>query len=61
MAARAVPVNFSASFGVTSMAGGWGSVQASLISSENGTPQGNRGPTASAHIVRQHSDNASKG
>ena len=60
MAARAVPVNFSASFGVTSMAGGWGSVQASLISSENGTPQGNRGPTASAHIVRQHSDNACK-
>ena len=43
------------------MAGGWGSVQASLISTENGTPQGNRGPTASAHIVRQHSDNASKG
>ena len=42
------------------MAGSWGSVKASPISTENGTPQSNRGPTASAHIVRQRGNDASK-
>ena len=60
MSAREVPVNLRASFGVTSMAGSWGSVKASPISTESGTPQSNRGPTASAHIVRQRGNDASK-